>query len=583
MEAEQRMSCAEEMPVDPISRPQRRRRLSELWCWVAITGLAIGLWLPRLSGPIDLRWDAGVYYILGTSLATGHGYRILSEPGEPEALQYPPLLPAIVALHEKALGSTDPAVVGPWLRRSYAGLFLIYALAALALAKRFLRPIFAVAAIALSLLHFETIFLSDLLFAELPFALVSVIFALVATDSSGRRPFLREILSFALATTGFLLRTAGAVLLAAWALEALMRRRWLLAIARGGVALVPIVSWQIYVSHVRGSAEYAHPAYEYQRAPYQYYNVSYAENMRLVDPFRPELGRMNSRAYATRLAANLPNVLASLGETISTKKPEWHLIVQRTQRHLLRKSIFPNAVAMVPIFGLAAIVLAGLILLLRRSAWLMALIILGSVILVWVTPWPAQYLRYLTPLAPFLSICAFMALSQITGALRGRDSWATTMARIATGGIIVLIFGAAAYTSLRLYFHWAAPEGIVTANGNANYHLFAHDTSWQDWEETAAWTNAHAPRDAIVATSAPHLFYLKTGLRAVLPPMEPDPVRARLLLQAVPVSFVIVDNWEFLDLSRRYARPAVESDPTRWHLVQSIGGAKVYERQTDQE
>ena len=31
-------------------------------------------------------------------------------------------------------------------------------------------------------------------------------------------------------------------------------------------------------------------AYAYQRAPYQYYNVSYLENIRYVDPFVPELG-----------------------------------------------------------------------------------------------------------------------------------------------------------------------------------------------------------------------------------------------------------------------------------------------------
>src|SRR5881275_2079731 len=91
-----------------------------------VVAVAILLWAPRLSGPIDLRWDAGVYYVLGTSLATGLGYRILSEPGAPEALQYPPLLPAIVALHEEVLGSTDPLVVAPWLRRSYAVLYLIY-------------------------------------------------------------------------------------------------------------------------------------------------------------------------------------------------------------------------------------------------------------------------------------------------------------------------------------------------------------------------------------------------------------------------------------------------------------------------
>ena len=47
------------------------------------------------------------------------------------------------------------------------------------------------------------------------------------------------------------------------------------------------------MARVRASDEYRRPAYNYQRAPYQYYNVSYAENVLLIDPFRPELGRLN--------------------------------------------------------------------------------------------------------------------------------------------------------------------------------------------------------------------------------------------------------------------------------------------------
>ena len=198
------------------------------------------------------------------------------------------------------IGTPNPDVVAPWLRKSYAGLFVVYALAILGLARRYLRSGFAVMATALCLCQVMTVFLSDLLFAELPFALVSVIFAPVARNgNSARRPWLREMGSFTIASAGFLLRTAGLALLGAWVLEAFVRRRWGLGIARGALALVPVVAWQANVARVRASHEYAHPAYEYQRAPYQYYNVSYAENVLLTDPFRPELGAMDTR-YSCR-------------------------------------------------------------------------------------------------------------------------------------------------------------------------------------------------------------------------------------------------------------------------------------------
>src|SRR6266700_857985 len=222
----------------------------------AVVAIALLLWAPRLTGPIDLRWDGSVYYVLGTSLATGHGYRILSEPGSPEALQYPPLLPAVVAVHEWALGTTNPDVVAPWLRKLYFVIFIAYALAVLALAKRYLRPWFALAATTLCLLHLYTIFLSDLLFAELPFALVSVVFVLVAASGlPPSRPWLRETTSFALAAAGFLLRTAGVALFAAWVIEALARRRWWLAFMRGVLALLPVLVWHAHVARVQGSYE----------------------------------------------------------------------------------------------------------------------------------------------------------------------------------------------------------------------------------------------------------------------------------------------------------------------------------------
>jgi len=63
--------------------------------------------------------------------------------------------------------------------------------------------------------------------------------------------------------------------------------------------------------------------------------------------------------------------------------------------------------------------------------------------------------------------------------------------------------------------------------------------------------------------------------------MDADPERARRLLEAVPVSYVIVDDFRHRDFSRRYARPAVESDPVGWHLVYSIEGTQIYQRATD--
>jgi hypothetical protein len=558
------------------------RSIMRRWEWIAVVTLALLVWAPRLKGPIDLRWDASVYYLLGTSLAKGEGYRIPSEPGSPEALQYPPLLPALVALQQWALGTTDPEIVAPRLRSFYAALFLVYSLVVLALAKRHLSPAFALAATTMCMLHMMTIFLSDLLFAELPFAVVSVVFALVAASGPlASRPWVRETAAFALAASGFFLRTMGMALLAAWAMEALIRRRWRLAVARGALALVPIMLWQSHVERVRASDEYRRPAYSYQRAPYQYYNVSYAENVLLVDPFRPELGRLDPRSLAARLMTNLARMPVILGDAVSAKD-SWQSALERTNR-LLGHRLFPVGVGSVPTLAFGTLVLAGLVVFAGRGAWLMVFIILGSVGLACTTPWPAQFGRYLTPLAPFLTIAAFSALFWIAVTLRVRNlGWATTLGRVGLAGILALAFIVQAHAALSMFRGHQSVDAITSLPGASDSdadRLFFHDRSWQAWEQAVDWIDAHAPPDAIVATTSPHLCYLLTGRPAVLPPMEIDPAHARRLLEAVPVSYVIVDELGFgEDMSRRYALPAVESDPAGWHLVHSIGATRIYGR-----
>src|SRR3977135_4002793 len=92
---------------------------NDLICAIVLLLVWVGVWIPRLKGPIDLRWDASTYYVLGTAIAEGKGYRLLNEPGDIEAVQYPPLLPLIVAAHQRVLGTSEYIKVGSALRLFY--------------------------------------------------------------------------------------------------------------------------------------------------------------------------------------------------------------------------------------------------------------------------------------------------------------------------------------------------------------------------------------------------------------------------------------------------------------------------------
>jgi hypothetical protein len=234
-------------------------------------------------------------------------------------------------------------------------------------------------------------------------------------------------------------------------------------------------------------------------------------------------------------------------------------------------------VVFVFIFSVAAFVLAGLIILARRGAWLIVFILTGSIGLVWITPWPGQFTRYLVPLAPFLCISAMLTLSRIKAACEKASREISWQVCGTIAAILALVFAAELLPSIKLFRLRAKGEAVsVELPGREGVRLFAHDYSWRAWEQAGNWLMDQAPPDAIIATSAPHWLYLRTGRRAVLPAMEAEPSRARQLLQDVPVSYVVVDKLEFLDITRRYAGPAMQSDPTGWHLIKSFGGTKIY-------
>jgi hypothetical protein len=536
--------------------------------------LTAALWAPRLQGPLDLRYDAGVYYVLGTSLAEGRGYRLLSEPGAIQEVQYPPLLPALVAVHQRLAGSSDPSVAGHWLRITYAGLFLVYIVAVYFLAAQFLPLGFAFLTALVTLIHVHSSWMSDLLFTEIPFALVTILFLLL---SSSRRPQ-RTGPAGGLAIAAYLLRSMGIAALAAWVAESFLRRNPRQLIARGAVCLVPVLGWQLYIKHVEASQEYAHPAYAYQRAPYQYYNVSYLENIRYVDPFAPELGTVSAGAMVERAGTAMLRMPTSLGEAVSSRAEWSQAQIKRLNSEVLSTPI-PAWIVQVPLVLLGGLSLVGLVLLATRGEWLIPLYVLASIALMGLTPWPGQFERYLAPLTPILALSLMVTLL----ALR---EWMGTHRLSPLGNAIlaVMLVGMLGQESIAIYKVYTKHHRLVeyrdAEGGRHEQRLFFYTPAWRTHDAALDWLRSVARPQDVVATSTPHWAYLKTGARGVLPPFEADVRTARALLEAVPVRYLVVDGLEFLDVTRRYAAPVARAYPREWELIyaSSDSTSRIYRR-----
>ena len=244
---------------------------------------------------------------------------------------------------------------------------------------------------------------------------------------------------------------------------------------------------------------------------------------------------------------------AALGEAVSAPKSCWQSALERMER-LLGQHLLPVGVVWVPILGFGTLVVAGVVILTRRGAWLMVFIILASVGLVCMTPWPDQFTRYLVPLAPFLTIAAVSGLVPHRCRTAGAGTWSGDHSRTCGDSPASWCSPSSCRRpccEVGVPCHQSADAiSFVPGASDADAaRFFFHDRSWRAWEEAVG-----LDRRARATRRDRRHEHLRTNAicsRAVVPcfqPMEIDPAQARRLLEAVPVSYVIVDE---LQLSHR--------------------------------
>ena len=80
----------------------------------------------------------------------------------------------------------------------------------------------------------------------------------------------------------------------------------------------------------------------------------------------------------------------------------------------------------------------------------------------------------------------------------------------------------------------------------------------------------------VVATYAPQWVYLRTGLKAVMPPFELNPERAQNLLDSVPVTYLLLED----SFTKEYVPIVTQRYPNLWKEIYSNqnGAFKIYER-----
>lgn len=528
-----------------------------------LCALAIFSWLPRLKGPIDLRWDAGVYYILGTSLAEGRGYKLMNEPGGPDANQYPPLFPAIIAAHQWLLGTSDPVIVGSWLRLFLFTVFVLYVITIYLMIRSYLPSGYALLATLICLFNLHSFFLSDSCLPEVPFGLATVLFVLCNNHSDRK---ISRVLAGVLGIISYLLRSIGVALLMAWVTQSVFNRAFKRATTQLMIALIPVFFWQSYVISVESGNEYKHPAYQYQRADYLSYNVSYARNVfRLKHQREPELGAPTLADIIDRVLSNLAKIPTSLGEAVSVERKVWRWPFAGRFSQLTRWLVESS------LLFLGCLVVVGIVLQLASRHWITPVYVLLSLGIICLTPWPDQFDRYLVPLAPFLALSLFITLQTINQqATKLLPMKCAAAGSVLSTSILLLIMMQQLHNLYGVY-RYSHDEVVYTSQSGTTvrYRLYFYSPAQQALDEGLDRLRRWAKPGDTVVSSTPHWVYLRTGLKAVMPPFEANPDRAQHLVDCVPGNYLILNEGldHFTVDAKKYVYPMVQNFADRWKRV----------------
>jgi len=111
-------------------------------------------------------------------------------------------------------------------------------------------------------------------------------------------------------------------------------------------------------------------------------------------------------------------------------------------------------------------------------------------------------------------------------------------------------------------------------------HLFFQDDD-AALEQAVDWIAGHAKQSDVVAVFLPHWIYTRTGLKAIMPPLEADAAIAQKALDSVPVRFLIREHdGKVPNFIAPYVNSVLKDYPDAWRLTWSSDSnyVQVFER-----
>jgi hypothetical protein len=464
--------------------------------------LCLAIYLLRLDGAVGYVLDDAWYVLLGKALATGQGYTLINSPSPGILPIYPPVFPLALALVFK-LAPNFPDNV--WLLKSvsiaamFGASLVCYryfthyrkttpAIAALISLALLLNP-------ALVFLATSTV-MSECFFTLIQMLAILLVEKCVREGGSEGRVWRWAAAAGVMAGLAFLTRSISAGLVVA-ALAYLLRQRLLRQAAIFALAVGLLAGpWVIYSRlHAPTEAQQAEQnsfiVYPYAK---QFWHKVGADSSQSAPP-------LSWQDLPTRVVENSWTMAGrSAGEVLAPALYRSARFSGLEVMGVVTKSLWLRALAC----GLSALILIGLVSLLRRRVTLAELYSIASLGIF--ALWPGDPTRFVLPLLPFLAF--YLLGGQVACLLRPRTASAVKEgagARVMIATACLLIVGYA-------YDHLSYIIAKNSSGASAPIWLNAHQAN----EAALRWMHENVrPEEGAIATSNPALVYLYTGSKTV--------------------------------------------------------------------
>ena len=448
--------------------------------------------------------DDATYISLAKSLIERHDYTDVWNPLLPPHTQYPPIFPAVVALG--LLAGLGP-IVGLKILMIFISTGAV--LASCIWLRRVTTPGTAFCAGFFIAISPEIIWLGQEVLSDDLFWLFSML-ALIAwwraeetssDDSDSRMQTQTVIVAAAATLAAYFTRSAGAPLLLAVFIWLTLRKQYH-AIGIVAAMSVPLIfAWWLR-GHTHGAGGYLAP-------------------FLAADPYNPALGSVTPATLLERVAKNA-GVYGSR-----------HL--SRLVFGSLRTGlIFGSAFAIAMFYGWARR--------LKRPAlseiWLPIYL---AVVLLWPVAWAGP--RFLFPVVPLLALYVGESISHIAKA--------ASHPRVFAGALLL-----AGIITVQPGLKRQIRIGSACRERYANGERFpCIEPTFAGFFTIAERSRGRLPRNSVVLSRKPTIFYLHSGYRSALYPLTPVPDSLFELARRVGASYVVVD--QISDLAPKYLHPVM--------------------------